>query len=272
MAAPRLITGTDITQNERIGRVGPPISSSIYVLHKDWTKPLDRPNTVQEVIDGVETNTDFIVRLAVPPGATHMSPYWLCQYSAASNIGSVTGVAANISGATTYALRFYGRVAIAPTSTSFDPSDAGLSNAVKYSTTYGLWKPLMNVSLNVGANSTFWDVGLGGDVAALPIEVSATRRFIAQPFNMCGAASPFTSNLIKADTVSSPYATGKPPNNSSAAAAGFWDANFGTIPLRGTTEVIVVPEYFGSTPSVSYVITGGTTTAVDFCAIGASFH
>jgi len=268
---PTFVPNTDTLQNERLEKEPAPLSSSIYVLHKDWSKALTRPNTVQEVIDGSETNTQYMTRVAVPPGATHMSLYWLLQYSAASGIGSVSVIQATITGATTLAFRIHGRVPIAQPPNSYEPADAGLSNAIKLSNTYGIWKPLFNIGLQCSQAADLFNIGLGGDVVALPYEVSSTRRFLVQPMNL-GGVSAATNNLLKTDTVSSPYHTAKPPAANGSALASFFDANYAAIPVRGATEVILIPDYFGSEPSVAYTITGGTTTAVDFCGIGVSFH
>lgn len=244
------------------------VRTGLYVLHKDWTKPILRPFSVQSIIDGDAANNAFSVNLAVPPGANHVCLHWLNQCDLSSAAASVSGVSAKIGTGlvTTHVLRLYGQVAPGSSDDRFGPYEAGLANAVTVDSAYGFWRPLAGIALTVNSNLALFDLATEAETMGLNYKVSSTRRLVVTPISFMG--------LVKTIKVSyGQFAT--EPASTGATNMGWnkFDAAAQSFALHGSSRIMLVPEYFGTaeTTTLTATATSGTAT-VDWSAIGATFQ
>lgn len=257
----------DPSRNSRLAQTAA-MQSGLYVAHKDWTKPLARPNTIQEIIDGNETNAQYCVRLGIPAGATNVSLHWLTQLELSVSTASLNSISCNLAGTSlSYFLRVFGRIPTLKSPYSYGPADAGLSGAVAINASYGLWRPLWQYNLNVGGANEI--VALNSTVnGGLQYEVSSTVRLLASPLIVGGsgyiintASSPMNNRAVAQ------------VSNGDTGSVSWHDPMHNTIPLRGCTQLLVVPEISNTFTSATFStsVSGGTAT-VSWSAIGATFH
>jgi hypothetical protein len=242
------------------------VCSSPSVLHKDWTKGILRPYSIQSIIDGDATNNQYQVNLRVPQSATHVGLFWMTQAVLSDTGASINSLSAKLGtgSMTGYAMRLFGRFPSAPSANLFGPYEAGLSNAVEINETYGYWRPLANIQLTINSTLAFADNISTTSAGALNYRVSTTRRLIINPI--------VNGGLVASMSLSS---NNQPLQGASITiTASAWDSVSGLIPLKGCTNILLMPELFGSseTTTITGAATAGSISSVDFTAIGASFH
>jgi hypothetical protein len=241
-------------------------SSPLAILHKDWTKSIARPFSVQSVIDGDTANNAYSVNLAVPNGSTHVGLHWVNQFTLSSSSATVSSCSAKIGtgSVTTHVLRVYGRIPIQESTYLYGPSEAGLASAVAIDNNYGYWRPLFNINLTVNSSSALWDLATSAQTYGLNYKVSSTKRLVISPMNISGLISGMAHSYDQQPIQGA--ATTQTSNRSDA-----WD---GLIPLKGSDRIMMIPEYFGTAESTTFTntATSGTVTATDLSAVGATFH
>jgi hypothetical protein len=119
--------------------------SPLYIIHKDIRQTMESPNTINEVIDGNETEAQYSVLVGVPPGARYFVPYHVVNLSV--SVGTSTanftylGLTLTHASLTRARAVFYGRIRRAGSPYSYGPTDAGMTSAVS-DATYGYWQAL----------------------------------------------------------------------------------------------------------------------------------
>lgn len=117
--------------------------SSLFVIHKDVTKTVEEPNTINEIITGTESDAQYSVILSVPPGARGFIPFSILNYTVAASTDAFSVSTLTVVGASANPLRymFVGRTPFADDSYAYDPSTAAMTSAVAPGTT-GYWHAL----------------------------------------------------------------------------------------------------------------------------------
>lgn len=117
--------------------------SPLYVIHKDVTKTVEEPNTINEIITGSEADAQYSVILGVPPGARGFVPFSVLNYTVAASTDVFATGTLTVVGASTNPLRymFVGRTPLASDSYAYDPSTIAMTSAVEPGTT-GYWHAL----------------------------------------------------------------------------------------------------------------------------------
>lgn len=117
--------------------------SPLFVIHKDVTKTLEEPNTINEIITGSEADAQYSVILNVPTWARGFIPYTIVNYTVALESNAIALANIQVVGASTNPLRyvFAGRIPNAPSEYSYNPVTAGMTSAVSPDT-YGYWTAL----------------------------------------------------------------------------------------------------------------------------------
>jgi len=244
-------------------------SSPLYIAHKDLTKILEHPNTIQEVLNGTatggttDTETQYCVRLAVPGWSRTVCLYWYAQVLLSASTGYVTDLTMTTASGSALRFNIYGRFPSNPSATSYTAVTAGLSNAIDLDS-LGAWRIIGQVISATGTASgltcTTAAIGNAPGLSATVHEVSSTRRVMIGHFGadarlaLSASATPFSA-----------WYTGSTSQVQPA------DSSFG-FPLMGATEILVLPCASTGTPAPSFSATGTSVSSVDFVALAASFH
>jgi hypothetical protein len=243
-------------------------SSPLYIAHKDITRLLDHPNTIQEIINGTQTGsstdteTQYCVRLGVPSGARIVNLYWYAQVLLSATTGSLDTVTLTLASTSTVRLQIYGRFPDAESTTAYTATNASLTNALALDS-LGAWRTIGQVTLATGTGSglTLLQASTANPGFHAPVlEVSTTRRV---------AIGNISSAQLALAEISSPFMVRQSLGASNSSMNN--DTTFGW-PLMGATEIIVAPMTGGGTPNPSVAATGTSISSVDFVAIAASFH
>ena len=117
--------------------------SPLYVIHKDVTKTVEEPNTINEIITGSEADAQYSVILDVPTGARGFIPFSILNYTVAATTDQLATSTLTVVGSSTNPLRymFVGRAPLATDIYAYDPSTAAMTSAVAPGTT-GYWHAL----------------------------------------------------------------------------------------------------------------------------------
>jgi len=117
--------------------------SPLYVIHKDVTKTVEEPNTINEIITGSEADAQYSVILNVPPGARGFIPFSILNYTVAATTDVLATSTLTVVAASGNPLRymFVGRAPLATDIYAYDPSTATMTSAVAPGTT-GYWHAL----------------------------------------------------------------------------------------------------------------------------------
>jgi hypothetical protein len=114
--------------------------SPLYLIHKDITKTLENPNSINEIIDGTETEAQYSVILNVPQGARGFIPFLVTNAVFTANTAKPSEFKVTVTNSSGNPLRYYffGRSPLAGSGYSYNPFDAAMTNTVDPST-YGYW-------------------------------------------------------------------------------------------------------------------------------------
>lgn len=246
--------------------------SPLYVIHKDITQTLENPNSVNEIIDGTETEAQYSVLLNVPPGARYMMPYHIVNLNITSSPASsafFTRLPLTITHASATFLRYYfiGEIPRVSSTYAYGPVDAGMSSAVSDST-YGYWQTLGAYRLTASAGGTtnhaFFDASEGANAVpgfmGLPTaSASGTTRTIIVPLVANFGNTNYGETLFM-------YGSSVPQvSASTAAAAGQPVEPDGYIPVYGCSRVTC----YGTFGSTAGTIARSVTMSVGTATIGS---
>jgi len=168
--------------------------SPLYLIHKDITKTLESPNSINEIIDGSETEAQYSVILDVPAGARGFIPFIVLNAVVSASTASPSEFKVTVTNSSANPLRYYfaGRVPAVPSDYTYNPYSSGMTNAVDPST-YGYWHNVgaWRLVTSAGGNDNFVAYGSADNAAAtpaaysLPVANSAgtTRTYIASLLN-----------------------------------------------------------------------------------------
>lgn len=114
--------------------------SALYLIHKDVTKTLEEPNTINEILTGSEADAQYSVVLDVPGWARGFIPYSVLNYTVSAATDAFATANLQVVGTSSNPLRFIfaGRIPNAPSEYTYNPSTAAMTSAVSPNT-YGYW-------------------------------------------------------------------------------------------------------------------------------------
>lgn len=238
--------------------------SPLYVIHKDVTKTVEEPNTINEIITGSEADAQYSVILDVPPGARGFIPFSILNYTVAATTDVFATSTLTVVGASTNPLRymFVGRSPLATDSYAYDPSTVAMTSAVAPGTT-GYWHALgaWRLAAATGGGGTNIFNYYSDNSAAAPanfgIATAAsnglTRTSIA---SLLRGGSVNTAPVFETLLGHSSYAG----SISSTVLQAFGD-NLPYIPLCGCDKLTCFAALGTSAPTVTATITMSTGTA-----------
>ena len=227
--------------------------SPLYVIHKDITKTLESPNSINEIIDGNETEAQYSVVLDVPLGARGFVPFWVINgtFSASTAWPSEFKITCTVSAGTNpVRFFFFGRAPTWASDQTYSPYSTSMTSAPDPST-YGYWHGLAAVKLTTSTSGSdnFIAYGDANNTAATPsaysLPVAAsnglTRTYIASCHNARVSSTTGLENLIGISSFPA-----------SASPAGM-TSDSGIIPLFGCDKLTC----FGANTSTAPTITLG---------------
>lgn len=242
-------------------------SSPLFIAHKDMTKLLFHPNTMQEILNGTSTggttevNTQYCVRLKVPDGARSFCLYWYAQILLSASTGVVDTITATLASAQLVRISVLGRMPLSRAGYSYSAVDAGLTNAATIDN-LGLWRTIGQITSVAGSGSAITILGTtggyGADQMAVSHEVGLRRICIGHISGPRGFSQGFGTPFMDRTTFS---LAGVPHN----------DNQFG-IPTMGSDEIVVVPYAQSTTSTLAFGATGTSISSVEFMACAATFH
>jgi len=239
----------DASRNARLSQT---ISwgSPLYVIHKDITKTLESPNSINEIIDGNETEAQYSVILDVPVGARGFIPFWVlnCTFNASTAYPNEFKINVVTTGTNPLRYHFIGRTPNWGSDNAYTPYSIGMTNAPDPST-YGYWHGLAAVRLTTatgGGSDNFIAYGTGDNTSATPsaysIPVSSsnglTRTYVPSCHN-ARASNVGLENLIGV--------TIYPATTTPAGMTG----DSGMIPLFGCDKLTCFGTWSGSAPTIT---------------------
>jgi hypothetical protein len=246
--------------------------SPLYMIHKDITQTLENPNSINEIIDGSETEAQYSVVLSVPPGSRYMVPYHVVSLNITSSPAAsawFTRLPLTITHASATFLRYYflGQIPTVASTYAYGPVEAAMTSAVAEST-YGYWQTLGSYRLTASSggatNHAFFDPSEGANAVpgfmGLPLaSASGTTRTIVLPM---------VSNFGNAQYGETLFNYGSPLPNTTAASAGIYTQPVepdGYIPTFGCSRVTC----YGTFGSTAGTIARAVTMSVGTATIGS---
>ena len=233
--------------------------SPLYIIHKDVTKTLESPNSINEIIDGTETEAQYSVILDVPNGARGFIPFWVLNatFSASTAYFNEAKVTVTV-GAGTNPLRFFfhARTPTWESDKMYTPFSAAMTSAPDPST-YGYWHNVaaIRMSSSTTGSDNFIMYGDANNASAGPAGYSLpvasanalTRTFIV-PAHNARASGVGLENLVGTTVYTATAAT--TPFNSDA----------GTIPLFGCDKLTCFGAHSGTAPTIAVGANMGSGT------------
>lgn len=232
--------------------------SPLYVIHKDITKTLEAPNSINEIINGNETEAQYSVILKVPGGARGFLPFWIINgtFSASTAWPAEFKVTVTVASGTD-PLRWYfmGRVPSTTSDYTYNPFSISMTSAPDPGT-IGYWHPLGAVRMSTSTVGSDNFIGYGNTNAsaaasgyALPVAASngLTRTYVV-PTHLNRAGSTGLENLIGL--------TSYPNSGAPANFAG--DA--GMVPLFGCDRLTCFGTHTSTAPTIAVGANMGSGT------------
>jgi hypothetical protein len=243
--------------------------SPLYMIHTDITKTLEVPNSINEIIDGSETEAQYSVLVGVPPGARYFVPYHVVNVNITSSPAASaypTRLPLTVTHASATFLRYYfiGQIPKSSSPYSYGPVDAGMTSAVSDST-YGYWQALgsyrMTASSGGSTNHAYFDPSEGANAVPSFSAMSTnsdtgTTRTIIVPMlanfgntQYCETFFNYGTNIpqTSAGTMASSYAVPVEPD--------------GLFPVYGCSRITCFATFGTTFGTIARSITMGVGTA-----------
>lgn len=241
--------------------------SPLYLIHKDITKTLESPNSINEVIDGTETEAQYSVILDVPTGARGFIPFIVLNavVSASSAYPSEFKVTATVaSGSNPLRYYFMGRAPFVPSDYTYNPFSAGMTNAVDPGS-YGYWHGLgaWRLATSTGGTDNFVAYGDANNTAATPTGYSLPVA------NGAGTTRTYIANLLLGRAAGVGFENTQGISNYPVATNTLIQPSFtddaGIIPLYGCDKITCIATQGSSAPTivVGANMGSGTLTSVN---------
>lgn len=248
--------------------------SPLYIVQKDITKTLESPHSINEIIDGTETEAQYSNIVTVPQGARGFVPFVVANAVFSSAADYPTEMKVNVAVALgTNPLRFYfvGQSPIASEPYRYGPSDAGMANAVPPST-YGYWHALGAWRL-ASATGAGFDNFVGymdaNNTAATP------QSFSLPTVNAAGTSRTFVFSAMYARALTGPifeYLTGAVTQPVTTGPYSGPTLESGMVPLMGVSKITCFGTQGASAPTVTVGMSMGSGTLTSINAgIGIRF-
>lgn len=224
--------------------------SPLYVIHKDITRTLETPNSINEIIDGSEAEAQYSVILDVPSGARGFIPFIVFNAVVSASSAYPSEFKVTVTNSSANPLRYYfsGRVPSWGSLNSYDPFSSGMTNAVDPST-YGYWHNVgaWRLATSAGGTDNFVAYPHADNSSAtaaaytLPVANSAgtTRTYIASILNARSALVGF-ENLVGITAYPQQTNIAFPMNDSA-----------GVIPLLGVDKLTCYASTGATAPTVT---------------------
>jgi len=236
--------------------------SPLYVIHKDVTKTVEEPNTINEIITGSESDAQYSVILDVPPGSRGFIPFSILNYTVAATTDVFATSTLTVVGASTNPLRymFVGRAPLATDIYAYDPSTATMTSAVAPGTT-GYWHALgaWRLATSSGGTANIFNYYSDNSAAApanFGIAIAASNGLTRTSITSLLRGSS-TAPVFETLTGQSVYAGSLSLTNANQA---FGD-NLPYIPLCGCDKLTCFAALGATAPTVTASITMATGTA-----------
>lgn len=245
--------------------------SPLYVIHKDITKTMENPSSINELIDGSETEAQYSVLLNVPPGSRGFIPFWIMTGTVSATTAYMTEARITVTLASANPLRYYfiGQTPAVQSTYAYGPSEAGLTGAFDVGT-YGYWHPLAAIRLtsSSGGTANFFMYPNADNSSAVPAAFSLPTA------NSTGLSRTYVASALLNRSTNSPgfetlVASAQYPN---ATTNNFTSDSQPYIPLCGVTKLTCMATAGPTAPTITttYSMGSGTFT-VQSQALGVRF-
>lgn len=244
--------------------------SALYVIHKDITRTMEEPNTINELITGTETEAQYSVVLNVPGWARGYIPYAIVNLTVASTSDAVSIATATVVSTGTNPLRYHflGRIPNAPTVYTYNASTASVTSAVDPST-YGYWcsTGAWRLSAATGGGSANIFMFNGENSGASPnsygvatASSNGLQRSYVVSLLRGGSAAPTFETLLGHTKYGGSLSTTNTDNGLPCDSAPY-------IPLLGCDQLTCVAIHGPTAPTVTAGVSmvSGTATNVSVC-------
>lgn len=250
--------------------------SPLYVIHKDITKTLEDPNSINEIINGDETEAQYSVVLNVPSGARGFIPFFVLNYTVSASTAWMAEAYINCGTVSGNPLRYYfmGRVPVVDSAYKYDPFSISMTSAPDPGT-IGYWHPVGAVKLaastapSVTSNYFLQATANNGNSCASNYSLATastdglTRTNIVSTLSAgAGTTSPWTENLVGRSVYYAQTATN----------FGLYGDMAGVIPLFGATKLTCFATSSSSAPVLTVNLSMGSGTASNVsCGLAVRF-
>ena len=236
-------------------------SSPLYVIHKDVTKTLEDPNSMNEIINGDETEAQYSVILTVPPGARAFIPYSVLNYTASASTAWLAEAYMAVATSSGNPLRYYFMGKIPDTSDPYNPYSSGMTSAADPGT-IGYWNCLAAWRCAAGTSPTTvnnYFTYTANNASSVPgmysIATQSTngllRTHVTHLVNN-GNVNQCSLETLIGRTI---YASGSANNPAFVGDMG------GAVPLFGATKLTCFGAASSSAPTTTVTLTMGSGSA-----------
>ena len=239
--------------------------SPLFVIHKDITKTLESPNSINEIINGDETEAQYSVVLDVPNGARGFIPFLVLNTLMSASTAYPNEFKVTVTGTNTNPIRyfFYARSPIPSATNTYTPYSIGMTNAVNPGT-YGYWHGLGAWRLNSSSTGVdnFVAYGDANNGSATPAGYSLP---VADDL---GTSRTYLANLLLGRASGQGFETFTNITNypllSSSLAQHAITPDVGIVPLYGCDKLTCFAAIGSAAPTiaVSANMGAGTLTSV----------
>lgn len=246
--------------------------SPLYMLQTDVTKTLESPHSINEIIDGSETEAQYSNIVTVPQGARGFVPFLVANAVFNSSAAYPTEMKITVTASSANPLRFYfvGQTPIASTPYVYGPSDASMANAVE-PTSYGYWHALGAWRLAAGLTATDNFVGYtdANNTGATP------ASFALPTANAAGTSRTFLFTTLYGRALTGPifeYLTGAVTQPVTTGPYPGPNVDSGMVPLMGVSKITCFGTHGPAAPTivVGMNMGSGTLTSIN-AGIGIRF-
>lgn len=250
--------------------------SPLYVIHKDITKTLEDPNSINEIINGDETEAQYSVVLNVPSGARGFIPFFVLNYTVSASTAWMSEAYINCGTVSGNPLRYYfmGKVPVVETAYKYDPFSIGMTSAPNPGD-IGYWHPVGAVKLGAGTapslTSNFFMQATANNTNSC-----ASNYSIAVASSNGLNRTNIVSALSAGTTANTPWAENLVGRSvyigTTATTFGLYGDMAGVIPLFGATKLTCFATSSGSVPTLTVNVNMGSGTASNIsCGMAVRF-
>ena len=247
--------------------------SPLYMVHTDVTKTLESPHSINELINGNETEAQYSNIVSVPEGARGFVPFVVVNATFSSANDYPSELKINVVATSANPLRFFflGQIPQAAAALTYGPVQAGMANAVS-TDTFGYWHALGAWRLAAatgGGADNFVGYLDANNTGALP------SAFTLPTVNAAGTSRTYVISTLYGRALTGPifeYLCGAVTSPITTGPYSGPTPESGMVPLYGVSKITCIGTHGSAAPTVTVGMNMGSGTLVSINAgIGIRF-